>query len=250
MARPLQTVTCSFPILVDWGPEDPVDDAQEMAKVHAGRPTFPSDSMFVREVRQEDIAAWLTGRAAKGAPKRITQAQELKRALGRMDDSVIRGVLEKVRSAVPDYIEIPKWVLEIDTKKRTATRRDLGVNWGATAVANYGNLIADKFKNVRLVMWYSERSARVLPALYCPDWETAALVFALVGGYQGIQVCTFRNCDKVFSPEPGQLYCCDRHGNAERQARLNDKRRAEKRKRQEKTRGRSRLVEKGRKSLR
>ncbi len=231
MTGPLQTVTCSFPILVDWSSEDPVTDPNELNELHAGHPTFPSDSLFVREVRREDIEAWLKRRASKGGRTRISHAGELKRALDRKDSSVIRGVLEKMRHAVPDYFEIHNRTLEIDTKERTATLKDRGINWGATAIANYGHLIAEKFKNVCLVMWYSERAARYFPALHCPDWETAVLVFALVGGYRGVQVCAYRKCNEVFSPnKAGQLCCCAKHTNAERIARWRDNKRAEDRK--------------------
>jgi len=56
-----------------------------------------------------------------------------------------------------------------------------------------------------------------MPALYCPDWKTAAFVVTFLGR---VRVCANPKCNAVFVPSTDkEHYCIPAHGVAYRVAR-------------------------------
>lgn len=68
-----------------------------------------------------------------------------------------------------------------------------------------------EIQSARLVIWWSPRKSSLIPAIYCPDRETALFVDLL---FSGVTACL--GCGKLFTPHrPNQLYhdflCANRH---------------------------------------
>lgn len=205
----LQTVTSPLPILVELGPKDRLKDAD-------GRANFlPGDrgDSWVRVVRATDIKQRLR---AIFTPKDIplyVGAVQLRQALDAGDEWGLRSASEKVRPWMADFTEIPSLLLEVSGGRAVLKRT--GVNRRLSGFYNYSRLIADMFQSARLVMWFSEAGDRFLPALYCPDWKTAAFVVTFMGR---VRVCP--KCTKVFIPSADNIeYCTPAHGVAYRTAR-------------------------------
>lgn len=141
----------------------------------------------------------------------------LKQALESKDELALQTASEKMRPWMADYAEFPSFLLEIDTAKKSSLLKRTGVNHGYSAFVNYSRVVAETLQNARLVIWFSERNERLLPAVYCPDWKTAAFVLALMGR---VHVCGNPKCNEVFVPGSDKKeYCSDAHGGSYRTAR-------------------------------
>jgi hypothetical protein len=209
---PLHTVTSILPVLVELGAEDSLKEADGRADFLPGE---RGDS-FLRVVRPTDVQERL--RRIFG-PKEISLflgAIQLRQALETEDEWALQTASQKIRPWLPDFAEIPTSLLEIDTKRRTASFKQTGIDRRYSGFLNYSRLIADKFRAAQLVMFASERQGRLIPALYCPDWKTAAFVVTFMGR---LRVCP--KCNAVFIPPTEKDYYCPgtKHGAAYRTAR-------------------------------
>ncbi|MBZ5667548.1 MAG: hypothetical protein LAO30_23495 [Acidobacteriia bacterium] len=138
-----------------------------------------------------------------------------------------------------DFAEFPTLVLEVDTANKRASLKRTGVNRRYSGFVNYSRLIANMFERARLVMLFSEKDGRFLPALYCPDWKTAAFVVTFTGR---VRVCANPKCNAPFIPSTDkEHYCTPAHGVAYRVARSRwrAKQAAEEKKQKQKTAGKS-----------
>jgi len=210
----LQTVTHALPVIVELGPAEGVKDADGRARfLHGGR----GDS-WVRVFRPADVKKQLRTIFSSKDISLFLGAVQLKQALETSDQWGLQTASEKIRPWLPDFTtdRIPKF--EIDLKHKTAVVTEGEINWGFSSFVNFSRIIADMFAKARLVMWFDERQERgFLPALYCPDWKTAAFVVTFMGQ---VRVCPHPKCNTVFIPETGrEFYCCTKHGVSYRTAR-------------------------------
>lgn len=204
---PLQTVT--LPVLVEV---DRLKDAD-------GRGHFlPGDraeESVVRIVRKADWKKRLQTAFSTTEMPLFLGAIQLKQALDAGDDFVLQQASETVRPWLADYVKVPSWRLEIDTVVKRVSLKKTGVNWRYSAWMNYSRLTAYTLRDARLVMWFSEKHGRILPAVYCPDWKTAMFATAFMGR---LRVCP--KCSDIFTPKAdNQSYCTPAHREAHRVAR-------------------------------
>jgi hypothetical protein len=238
---PLHTVTSTLLVVVELGPKDSLKDA-------VGRAVFLSGERgdsWVRAVRAEDVKERLR---TIFTPKDISLyvgAVQLKQALDAGDEWALQSASEKVRPWMADFAEFPSLLLEIDTVAKQASLKRTGVARRYSGFVNYSRLVADMFGRARLVMLFSEKDSRLLPALYCPDWKTAAFVVTFMGR---VRVCADARCNAPFIPlTDKQRYCIPAHGGAYRTARS---RRMAKQRAEEKQKQQSKKQRTARKSLR
>lgn len=206
----VQTVTRSLPVLV----------SADSTKEADGRGTFfPSDrvneSMFVRVVRNEDIGARLKTIFRPDELPLFVGAIELKQAYDAGDELALKRASEKVRPYMRGFAPPEEWELKLKTRDgRGLIFKSHGRKWNATRW-NYSGLMADMFQDARLVIWFSEKEERFLPALYCPNWKTAAFVMTFLGR---VRVCP--KCSTIFIPSADNVdYCSPAHREAYRVAR-------------------------------
>jgi hypothetical protein len=175
----------------------------------------------VRVVRDEDIQARLrTIFSAKDIPL-FLGAIQLKLAYDAGDGLAFQQAADKVRPWIPDFIELQdfRWKsadgrISVETRGRKTY----------SALLNYISLMADMFQSARLVIWFSEKEERLMPALYCPDWKTAAFVMTFTGR---LRVCP--KCSTIFTPSADNVdYCSPAHREAHRVARWRDRQTREK----------------------
>lgn len=201
--NPAQTVTRGLPVLVEVGRLRDAD----------GRGYFlpNGEESAVRIVRERDIRTRLrTIFTSKELPL-LLGSIKLRQALDADDGLALQDASEKVRPWLPDFVDIPdrqeKKVGPI-TFERVSMKR-------YSAFLNYTCLMAKMFQSARLVMWFFEKEGRFLPALYCPDWKTAAFVLTFTGR---IRVCP--KCSKIFVARGEKVtYCTPAHREAHRMAR-------------------------------
>jgi hypothetical protein len=67
--------------------------------------------------------------------------------------------------------------------------------------------MADLLERTRLVI--SKKDCRLLPALYCPDWKTAAFVLTFMGR---VRACANPKCRAVFVPPTDKEHYCTTAG--------------------------------------
>jgi hypothetical protein len=80
---------------------------------------------------------------------------------------------------------------------------------------DYSQLVTRVFEAARLVMWSPEKSKNFTPAVFCPDWRTAAFVIAFLGN---ILVCPI--CNRLFASTGKKIYCTTKCQNSHRQRRF------------------------------
>jgi hypothetical protein len=194
-----QTVT-HLPVLVE------VDGLKEADGRGNFLPGDRAEESAVRVVRAKDIKARLPKIFPPQELDLFLGAIQLEQALGARDDLALLRASEKVRPWLPDFVDaVPVWQLDIGLK-HYVSRKITGVNRRYPALLNYCRLMADRLQNVRLVIWFAEKEGRFLPALYCPDWKTAAFAFTFTGG---IRVCQNPKCSKVFVPLADNVAYCE-----------------------------------------
>lgn len=202
----LQTVT--LPILVD---------AESVQQSDGWGTCFPSPGrtkrMAVRVVKAKDIRQ----RVRKIFPDReifmFAGVNQIDHAYGVKDERELQDALEKV---------LP-WVPRIGGSIVSYADKWARARW------DYPSVMSNALQNARLVMWCPYKGERLLsPAVYCPNWKTAAFVMTFMGS---IRVCP--KCERVFVPTADNVdYCTPAHGVAYRTARSRwrAKQRAEERK--------------------
>lgn len=177
---------------------------------------FPADHagcMAVRAVSGREIKARLRTIFRPDELPLFVGVMELKGAYDAGDELALQRASEKVRPWLADFAS-PR-----ERQWKTADGRvsieTVGRKWNATRW-NYSRLTADMFRNARLVIYFPENEeGRPLPALYCPDWKTAAFVMTFLGR---IRVCP--KCSIIFIPAADNVtYCTPAHREAHRVAR-------------------------------
>lgn len=198
--------TVTLPILVA------ADTAKEMDGWGTFFPADRTESMAVHVVREADIKARLrTIFRPKDLPLYIG-AIELKHAYAAKDELALNRASEKVRPWLPHFA--PPREIQGESADGRLSFSSTGQKWNATRW-NYSRLMADMFQSARLAIWFSEKEGRFLPALYCPDWKTAAFVMTFLGR---IRVCP--KCSTIFIPSADNVdYCTPAHREAHRVAR-------------------------------
>jgi hypothetical protein len=203
----VQTVT--LPILVA------ADTAKEMDGWGTFFPGDRAESMAVHVVREADIKARLRTIFRPQDLPLYMGAIELKHAYAARDELALKRASEKVRSYMRAFARPEEFEGNLKTEDgREVSLKSQGQKWNATRW-NYSRLMADMFQSARLVIWFSEKEGRFLPALYCPDWKTAAFVMTFLGR---IRVCP--KCTTIFIPSADNVdYCTPAHREAHRVAR-------------------------------
>ncbi|MGO9777599.1 MAG: hypothetical protein ACLPM3_13525 [Terracidiphilus sp.] len=205
----VQTVT--LPVLVK------ADSAKEADGWGTFLPAEFEESWFIRVVTPDAAKNWLRSNAGREDTALYIGASQLKGAYDARDEYVLRQAYEKLQPYVrgipsPEPIEV-----KLGTTKngmKIALRKG-GQNL-STARDAYSGLMTAIFQSARFVMWFSEKDGRFLPALYCPDWRTAAFVVLFMGR---VRVCP--KCSTVFVPSAGNVdYCTPACREAHRVARF------------------------------
>jgi hypothetical protein len=111
--------------------------------------------------------------------------------------------------------QVHPWIPRISGKESVnpdADKRE-GARW------DYSSLMSNALQDARLVMWWPwpEQGQRFAsPAVYCPNWKTAAFVAMFM---EYIRVCPNPKCNRPFIPKTdNQDYCIPAHGVAYRTA--------------------------------
>jgi hypothetical protein len=200
----VQTVT--LPILVK---AETLRDADGWGTFFPARHT---GSMAVRVVTPQDVAKRLRDIFGPKDIPLYTGVIRLERALESGHEGDIIDSLERVRPWIKDFAPLK----EVQWKSpdgrvsfKTVGQKRNAARW------NYSGLMAELFHSAQLVVWWSEKERHFMPALYCPDWKTAAFLLAFMKH--------FRECPKchtVFVPSADNVdYCTPRHREAHRVAR-------------------------------
>ena len=160
----------------------------------------------------------------------------LQRALREEDWTGFQTALDLVQSRVPHWSD--GQIMSIRGSKKWTLAR-----WA------YSGLMSNLLQNARLVIWCSPKDGHQLrPGLFCPDWEIA--VYAIVGmGHQ--RICKKPGCGQHFIPGPkSHEYCCEKHQNADSQARWKAAHPERAREQARRAREKARCTKSARKSLR
>jgi len=186
-------------------------------------PPDRTESIAVRMVTDGDIKTRFRKIFRPDDLRLFVGAIELKQAYDAGDELALKRASEKVRPYIRDFAAPEEF--KIDLKTRDLSKISLkthGQKWNATRW-NYSGLMTDMFQSARLVIWFSEEEGRFLPALYCPDWKTAAFVMTFLGR---IRVCP--KCTRIFIPSADNVdYCTPAHREAHRVARWRDRKNRE-----------------------
>lgn len=171
-------------------------------------------SGFVRVVKDEDVKMWLRTDFTQRDRALFIGASRLKRAYDSGDDYAVSQAQGILQPYVQDLAPIDDIALDLKTREGKRMSIRIGRKWNATRW-NFSGLLRNVLDSARLVMWFSEKDSRFLPALFCPDRKTAAFAFQFIGR---IRVCP--KCDAPFIPSAGNVdYCCPAHREAYRVAR-------------------------------
>jgi hypothetical protein len=201
---PLQTIT--LPVLVDAdSPENA--DGEGTCFPSPGRTKF----MSVRTIQAYEILR----RARKIFPGKklwlFIGVKGLERAYRRKNERAYQG--ENERALLEAIEQVRPWTPFLQIQAGTVKEDWTGDKIWEGARWLYSSVMSNALQTARLVMWWAYKGERIVaPAVYCPDWETAA--FALMGS---IRVCP--KCEKMFIPSAGNVvYCTPAHGVAHRTA--------------------------------
>ncbi len=186
-----------FPILVEAETEENTD----------GYGGFPRGTLSraLRAVEPGEIIQKLkSGKIFRGKERNLWDGLEsMRTAYRRLDNGKLKEATEMLRPWIT-WGEVRD---EPDEMTRERARWD------------YSSLMSNSLERARMVVWWTEGRERLLaPAVYCPDWETAAFATLFVGG---IRLCP--KCNRPFEPKKdNQEYCRAAHGGAHRTARSRD----------------------------
>jgi hypothetical protein len=213
----IRTVT-TLPVLIA------VDSAKEADGWGTSFPPDRTESMAVHVVTDDDIDTRLRTIFRPEELPLFVGAIELKQAYAAKDELALQRASEKVRPWIVGFAPPEEFEVKLKTRDgRALSLKSHGQKWNATRW-NYSGLMADMFQNARMVIWFSEKEERFSPALYCPDWKTAAFVMTFLGR---IRVCP--KCSTIFIPSADNVdYCSPAHREAHRVARWRDRKKREK----------------------
>jgi hypothetical protein len=129
----------------------------------------------------------------------------LRQAYNKQDDFALERACKYLGVDQPKEINI-----QLKLKDgRSLSLKSHGHRWDV-AGWGYSELLGKQIESARLVMWLSDSG--FVPALYCPDWKTAAYVMAFIG-----RIRTCPKCGEIYVGD--EDYCKASHGIAYRTAR-------------------------------
>jgi hypothetical protein len=200
----LQTVT--LPILVEAGT---VKEADGLGTFF---PANHTGNMFVRLVTADDVIKRLQKIFSPEEIPLYAGIIKLERAFESGHEGDIVKSLERVRPWIKGYAPVKE--LNWTSSQGRVSLESFGLKRNAVRW-NYSGLMADLFRKAQLVVWWSDCEERFTPALYCPDWKTAAFLLVFMK--------RFRECPKcqtIFVPSSDNVdYCTPAHREAHRVAR-------------------------------
>lgn len=193
---PLQTVT--LPILIPASGEgDP------LGWWHFYPEKGGEEVIGVRAVNPEYIKAKWRSILPAADRELFESLSELPRAYATEDRKEILRVSKRTQGFIP---EIPGTRLEFNWA-------DENVIVGARG--QYASLMTTALQSVRLGLWFTAKKRLFSPAIFCPDWRSAAFAILFT---DGLRICP--KCKLPFIPEKEtQEYCTPAHGVAFRTAR-------------------------------
>jgi hypothetical protein len=199
-----QTVT-SLPILVP-------DGSGEINEIVNFYPRDEEGSIPIHIVRDRDIRDRL---------RKIIDPSEIDLFLGIIElkqahDAKDEQALERAYHRVYPWLQN---VCRTRNANEAAAERKLHAAAFARAPEqiqwDFSQLVTSALGDARLVMWFSWKEQRFLPAVYCPTWRTAAFVKTFLG-----RVRSCPQCGKLFVPANNNVfYCKAAHRDAYRVAR-------------------------------
>lgn len=147
-----------------------------------------------------------SSRDEEAAKRLAPEQQSLFEAVGLLASGLQQGDQISISIAISNLKGIPsaeaRQLLDrVENAPREAMR---------TAVAE---LIFGKIQSARLLLW-NRVTKGMLPAMYCPDIETALYASLTLGRDQPVSVCL--QCGKLFVASTKRKYCSHRCGNAHR----------------------------------
>jgi len=152
----------------------------------------------VRRVEPGEIIQWdKSGSIFRGEDKKLwVGLGRMKAAYRRLDNATLREATEMVRAWIPGSGNPGLTHAEPDEKTRERARWD------------YSSLVSNALSDARLVVWWVAGDERLLaPAVFCPNWETAAFAHLWAGS---VRLCP--NCNRPFVPTGSQEYFPARAG--------------------------------------
>jgi hypothetical protein len=157
----------------------------------------------------------------------VRGAQELKRIFPRKDElDLLAGTLDLRYGHMHNdsltlrrgYDRVWPWVCREDRSDESARRKHFVDTYGKDNFYSerwYPQIVAEMLSKARLVVWFSGKARQFVPAIFCPDWKTAAFVKHFLGR---LRSCP--HCGKLFVPSRSDTdYCCTKCRDAHRLAR-------------------------------
>jgi hypothetical protein len=175
-----------LPILVEAQDDEKVDghlfSGSGFTSVHRVSPSEIVEE--IEKFRGEDEKLW-------------SAVESLRTAYRRMDIPGIKEATEPLRPRI-------FWGTTRD-QPHDGTR--------GTAWADYSGLVNDALEGARFRTWWHPAAEHLLnPAVFCPDWKTAAFAMLFSGR---VRLCP--HCNAPFVPETVKHeFCCKEHGAAYR----------------------------------
>jgi hypothetical protein len=189
--------TVTLPVLVDALPEEAEGWGTHFPGAHR------TTTMAVRVIKPEEIQKRVREIFSDKEIFLFAGASQLEHAYGARDERELQESLRKV------YPWVPRIMGSREVSNPKADKW-AGARW------DYSSLMTNALQNARLIMWFPYRGDRLSsPAVYCPEWRTAAFVMTFMGS---IRVCP--KCNNPFVPSADNVnYCTPAHGVAYRTAR-------------------------------
>jgi hypothetical protein len=170
---------------------------------------------FVHSVTAMEAKTWLRKDCTAAEFSICIAANKLLYAHENADEFTLMQAHDQLRVLVPDLASIEELSRTFKSKDGSEVSiKSQSQKWNATRW-NYSRLVSQMFEKAQLVMWHSESNWRFLPALYCPDRNTASVVATLT---KHLRICP--KCDAIFIPAADNVdYCSPAHREAHRVAR-------------------------------
>jgi hypothetical protein len=192
-----KSVTHFLPVLIPAGGDKPEG-------VGTVRMNGPSGTVFVQDgisTRIQPVRQFRrTGEPASRRFSAIAKLFSLR--FGKKIDYSLLQLQETFRTLLADVSGTP--LADATSKQAIENPKKVADRWLLP-------LFNQEIRSARLVMWWSPRKLSLVPAVFCPDRETALFVDLL---FSGVTACL--GCGKLFTPHrPNQLYhdflCANRH---------------------------------------
>ena len=202
-----------LPILIPCEKGEPPDGVANFQLIEEGGGVYKSGGN-VRLLRNRDIL--------EGA---------LRKTLNPEDYDLLTGILDLKEARETATLDLKKARIKIDSLLLARAYQKLAKHLGWTDIIRKYPLPSAAWANVhvprlatesmaaaRLVLWYSKRLGRFIPAIHCPNLRTAIFARAFLT----LQTCP--KCGEVFLPDKkNRIYCRPAHGQAHRVARMRAK---------------------------